>query len=429
MKTKLEPLPKGILVPNHIAAIPDGNRRWARARGLAPWRGHARGFDITPAIARAVREMGVHTFTIWAFSTENWDRSKKEIDFLMKKYEQFVGQHLREAKRDKVRIFHLGRKDRVPKSLAKKLEKAEKETAQYTKNVLNIAIDYGGRDEIIRAVRKMVKDGLIDDGINEEALKKYLDTNGQPYPYPDLIIRTSGEQRTSGLLAWQGAYAEFFWATCHWPDFTPEKVREAIIEYSRRRRRYGGNDDVPKVRFDPQRLAKLEVGWWRAHNEKNKEKLGKLLGEWVCEQYGLKNGESEKATKLLLSAAINHDEKDWGKAIKKAKSYYQIIKKATNLPFDAETVARLEIDWWELHDRLENKPDKQPLEEALARLYGEVYRLSDIQIRKMAHLKALATQAHDWAESKGANGETEKFWKQTEDYLQKSYQALKEITS
>lgn len=244
-------------IPEHIAIIPDGNRRWARERKLPTFAGHKKGFEITPKIARAAREMGVHTLTIWAFSTENWNRSAEEISYLMKMYEWFVKKHLAEASKDNVRIYHLGRKDRIPGSLAELIADAEKKTCQNTEYVLNIALDYGGHDEILRAIHRAqhaTQTGELAtlEGLDEEIgayrgkypyyrFKDYLDTGLQPHPYVDLVIRTSGEQRTSGLLSWQLAYAEYYWEKDHFPDFTPKKLRAAIEDFSGRDRRFGGD--------------------------------------------------------------------------------------------------------------------------------------------------------------------------------------------
>lgn len=250
-------LPQGTNIPNHIAIIPDGNRRWAKEHGLPTFEGHRRGFEATPKIARAARQMGVHTLTIWAFSTENWKRSKEEVLYLMKMYEWFVDQHLKECLEDKVRIVHLGRKDRVPQTLRQKIENAENKTAAFDKNILNVALDYGGHDELLRALKDIidrVKKGELDypdlekiDGLYHDEcpyfhFREFLDTKNQPFPYPDLVVRTSNEKRTSGLLPWQLVYAEYYWEKDHFPDFTPQKLKDAIIDYSDRHRRFGGND-------------------------------------------------------------------------------------------------------------------------------------------------------------------------------------------
>lgn len=249
-------IPEGTRVPHHIAIIPDGNRRWARARGLPAFEGHRRGFDIAPGIFKAARQFGVHTLTVWAFSTENWSRSPAEIAYLMKLYGNLIDRNLQDAKKEDVRIYHLGRQDRIPAFLRKKIEKAVEETKNNKSYVLNVALDYGGHDELLRATGRILED-VSRGKIKKEDLKKelgkyvnkypyylfknYLDTQDQPHPYPDLVIRTSGEQRTSGFLPWQIAYAEFYWEKDHFPDYTPEKLRQAILDFSRRERRFGGN--------------------------------------------------------------------------------------------------------------------------------------------------------------------------------------------
>lgn len=249
-------LPEDTKVPKHVAIIPDGNRRWARARNLPTFDGHKKGFEITPQLARASREFGIHTLTIWAFSTENWNRSQEEVVYLMKMYEWFIDQHLDECIKDEAKLVHLGRKDRIPAALRKKIEGAEEKTRNFTRNILNVALDYGGHDELLRAIEKLHADlaaGKIKIEDMGEVIGQYhgkypyyrfidyLDTAGQPHPYVDLLIRTSGEQRVSGFLSWQLAYTEFYWEKDHFPDFTPEKLREAIIAFSNRQRRFGGN--------------------------------------------------------------------------------------------------------------------------------------------------------------------------------------------
>lgn len=203
MKSQVLPLPPGTKVPNHIAIIPDGNRRWARARGLDTLLGHKAGFDMAVQLTKAVRKFGVHTLSLWAFSTENWDRTPREINYLMHLYEIIIKQHLKEAHKDKVRIVHIGHSDRIPNVLLQKIKKAEEETKHYTKYILNICLDYGGRDDIVKginAIIQKVQKGEIVQPVDEKDFLDYLGTANQPYPYVDLMIRTSGEQRTSGLL-------------------------------------------------------------------------------------------------------------------------------------------------------------------------------------------------------------------------------------
>ncbi len=226
-------------IPNHIAIIPDGNRRWAKAHGFPSLEGHRRGFDVAVKIGRKIRSMGVNTLTMWAFSTENWNRAPKEVSYLMKMYEIFIEKNLKEAMKEKIRIIHLGRKDRLPKSLLAKIENSEEKTKDFKNYILNIALDYGGRDEVIRAINKVISNKKQVTSISEENFNEFLDTANQPHPNPDLIIRTSGEQRTSGLMIWQAAYAEYVFLNKHFPDLKDEDIELAIEEYSARQRRFG----------------------------------------------------------------------------------------------------------------------------------------------------------------------------------------------
>lgn len=222
-------------IPNHVAIIPDGNRRWARERGLPTFEGHRRGFGVMKNIAKKAREIGIKVLTIWAFSTENWNRSKEEINYLMDIYENWVDDHLKEALKDKVRIIHLGRKDRIRKSLSKKLADAEQKTKNFNKFYLCIALDYGGKDEILRAINKIIN----NKNINEIEFEKFLDTYDLPYPNPNLIIRTSGEYRTSGFMIWQASYAELIILDKYLPEFTAKDFEDCIKTYSKRNRRFG----------------------------------------------------------------------------------------------------------------------------------------------------------------------------------------------
>lgn len=235
--------PEGTNIPMHIVIIPDGNRRWAKEHNLPTFEGHRRGFEVAVKLAKACRDFGVYTLTFWAFSTENWQRSKEEVSYLMKLYEQMIDRILKDAKKEKVKIIHLGRKDRIKKSLLEKLSKAERETANNDKYILNIALDYGGQDEILRAVNRALNSKIQLKikklELTEKDIEDNLDTALQPYPFPDLIIRTSGELRTSGILLWQSAYSELYFLKKYFPEMTPEDLKEAILDYSKRERRFG----------------------------------------------------------------------------------------------------------------------------------------------------------------------------------------------
>ena len=233
-------LPPKTKIPHHLAIIPDGNRRWAKEHGLATIKGHQKGFKALLEIVKAAREWGIHTVTLWSFSTENWKRSKEEVAYLMKIYEEMIKKYLAEAKKEEVRIIHLGRKDRIPQSLRETLTRVEKETKENRRHILNIALDYGGRDEIVRAIKKW-NASTSDEvkNLTEEEFGKYLDTGDQPYPYPDLLIRPSGESRTSGFLLWQTTYTEFYFIKKHLPDCTAADLKKAILNFSQRERRFG----------------------------------------------------------------------------------------------------------------------------------------------------------------------------------------------
>ncbi|MEN7982603.1 MAG: polyprenyl diphosphate synthase [Nanoarchaeota archaeon] len=226
-------------VPNHIAIIPDGNRRWAKERGMEGFRGHEKAGEVDSLISlfEETRNLGVRYISFWGFSTENWKRDKEENDKLFNVLLKGVEEFLKYAHENKVRFRHLGRKDRFSKELVDALEKLESETEKYSDYNVNLCLDYGGRDEILRAVNKLLN--AKAKNINEEQFTKVLDTNG--VPEPDLILRTSGEKRLSGFMPWQGVYAELLFVEKHFPDFKPQDVREAVEEFSRRKRRFGGN--------------------------------------------------------------------------------------------------------------------------------------------------------------------------------------------
>jgi undecaprenyl diphosphate synthase len=415
-------LPKGTKVPDHIAIIPDGNRRWARARGLNTLQGHRKGFDRAVEVARAARSWGIHTVTLWGFSTENWDRQKKEIGYLMKLYEKLINDYLNEAKKEGVRIVHLGRKDRLPKTLLKKIVQAEKETKDSNKYIMNIALDYGGHDDIIRAVQGMIEDKVEAENVNKELIEKYLDTKGQPYPYVDLMIRTSGEQRTSGFLLWQSEYNEFYWENDHFPDFTPEKLKEAILDYSRRRRRFGGNDAAEHLKFRPEVTANLELAWWRLRNIPEGTRFRDYAIKHLREQYGLSKALAKEGAILMAKALIQRREKNWEEAKIPLKAFYKLIKGELKLAFEPSLAASLEVKLWQGMGDKENIEATDGAEETAKQLYAEVYRISLFQAAKVAHLRVMAKVERNLAE----RGMGEHHWDKAEDYLEKFYSALKE---
>lgn len=410
-------------MPNHIALILDGNRRWARSRGLNTFQGHRAGFDAGKKLARAARDWGIHTFTVWGFSTENWDRSPEEVSYLMVLFKRFVAEVLKEARKEKIRFIHLGRKDRLPKSLLKVIHEAEEETKNNKNFVLNAALDYGGRDEILRAVKKILKEKVNPEKLDEKLFASYLDTKDQPYPYPDLFIRPSGEQRTSGLLPWQLTYSEYYFEEVHLPDFTPEKLRTAILDYSRRRRRFGGNDVVEHFSFDPKTVAKLEIAWWKLRKMPKGTRMRDYVFNHLKKQFGLSTKLANEAGDYLIEGLIAEDgKKDLDKAKAKMKKFYKLIKEELKLAFDPSTLASLQVRLWEDLAK-KSDPDMAAEAEKIAReLYAEMYRISLFQATKAAGYMVAASLEGNLAEQ----GLGEEHWKKAEDYLVKFYSALKE---
>ncbi|HLD92413.1 MAG TPA: polyprenyl diphosphate synthase [Patescibacteria group bacterium] len=405
--SELISLPKGTVIPNHIAMILDGNRRWARARGLKPWEGHYNGYLAVEKLAKAVRDLGVHTFTVWAWSTENWERPQKEIDAIMDLFRKALKTKEKEFHEEKVALVHLGRKDRLPEDIRESLVRIEAETKKYSKNhIYNLAVDYGGRSEIVRACQKAINSEIKSENLDEKSFEKFLDTYGQPYPNPDLFIRTSGEQRTSGLLPWQLVYAEYYFADTHLPDFTPERLREAILDFSRRRRRFGGNDSVEHFAFDPHLVANLELKWWRLGKIPEGVSFMEYSIEHLRKQYGLSKELAKKAAKFTLEALLYQEKEKWDKAKISLKKFYKLIKGELKLAFEPEIVASLEV---------EMRKQKGESEELTKEHLAEVYRISLFQAAKAAHLRVLANVA----KNKGN-------WGEAEDYLEKYYRALKE---
>jgi undecaprenyl diphosphate synthase len=235
-----------ITLPRHVALICDGNRRWARERGLSIEEGHRAGMERVKELARHARKRGISTLTLWGFSTENWKRRLSEVRSIMKIFREAIDDMEQELHNEKVRLIHLGRKDRLPRALMRRIEEVEKATRKYSRFFLNIAVDYGGRDEILRAVRKALKRRIKPEELTEERFGELLDTAGQPFPNPDLIIRTSGELRTSGYLPWQAVYAEWVFAPQYLPAFTVRHFEAALREFSRRERRFGGDGSTSR---------------------------------------------------------------------------------------------------------------------------------------------------------------------------------------
>jgi len=226
-------------LPKHIAIIPDGNRRWAKEKGLPTLVGHRKGFEALKKIIEKTFDLGITTITVWGFSTENWDRSKEEVGYLMNLFTKMIDEYLKVALEKKIRIIHLGRKDRINTTLKNKIIKAEELTNKFNKNYLCVALDYGGRDEIIRAIKKISSSKFQVSNLIINNFNNFLDSKDLPNPDPDLIIRTSGEMRISGFLIWQAAYAEYIFFKKYLPDFTDLDLVKCLKEYSKRQRRFG----------------------------------------------------------------------------------------------------------------------------------------------------------------------------------------------
>lgn len=223
--------------PQHIAIIMDGNGRWARKRGLPRLAGHRAGVENLRRVIEACVEFGVKYLTIFAFSTENWDRPQEEVRGLMGILEEVIDRELMELHKNGVQLRHLGHLEKLSPKLQEKVLHAIDLTCENSRLILNVAWNYGGRDEIVCAFRQIMEDGIPAEDVTEELVSEYLFTSG--CPDPDLIIRTSGELRVSNFLIWQGAYSEWYLTEILWPDFGREELLDALCEYARRERRFG----------------------------------------------------------------------------------------------------------------------------------------------------------------------------------------------
>lgn len=224
-------------IPQHIAIIPDGNRRWAKEKGLPVFEGHRRGVEIFEEIGDAAIKRGVKYMTFWGFSTENWQRSKREVAYLMKLFRWVFTNKLEDFDRKDIRINVLGRVEQFSNDLQRMIAKAITRTKENTRGVVNLALNYGGRAELLDMVKQALSLKLNPRLVTEENLSQLL--YAPDVPDPDLIIRTSGEQRLSGFLPWQGAYSELYFSKKYWPAFTPKDLDLALEEYAARQRRFG----------------------------------------------------------------------------------------------------------------------------------------------------------------------------------------------
>lgn len=228
-------------VPNHIAIILDGNGRWAKKRGMPRSFGHVKGCENLEDICEVAKELGVKYLTVYAFSTENWKRSKEEVDGLMKLFRNYLKKCIKISQKNNMRVKVIGDITAFDSDIQESIKKLEDFSKDFTDLHFQIALNYGSRDEITRAVNRMLEDqkaGKLETPVSEDTISEYLDTAG--LPDPDLMIRTSGELRLSNYLLWQLAYSEFYFTDVPWPDFKKDELVKAIEKYNERDRRYGG---------------------------------------------------------------------------------------------------------------------------------------------------------------------------------------------
>ncbi len=236
-----------MVIPNHVAIILDGNGRWAKKKGMPRTYGHVKGCENLEKICSVAKELGVKYLTVYAFSTENWKRSKEEVDALMKLFRNYMKKCIKISRDNKMQVRVIGDPTAFDLDLQEKIKELEEYSSQYDELYFQIALNYGSRDEIKRAVQKMAEDvkaeKLNPEEISEQTISDYLDTKG--LPDPDLLIRTSGEERLSNFLMWQLAYTEFYFTDVAWPDFNKAEFEKAIAKYNQRDRRFGGVKEEP----------------------------------------------------------------------------------------------------------------------------------------------------------------------------------------
>ena len=229
-------------IPNHVAIILDGNGRWAKSKGMPRNYGHVKGCENLEKICGIAKDLGIKYLTVYACSTENWKRSKEEVDGLMKLFRNYTKKCIKIAKKNKMRVRILGEPSAFDEDLQESIRELEEFSRDYDELHFQLALNYGSRDEIARAVKKMMRDqeaGKLEwETVTEDTISNYLDTAG--LPDPDLMIRTSGEERLSNFLLWQLAYTEFYFTPVPWPDFGRDELIQAIEKYNSRDRRYGG---------------------------------------------------------------------------------------------------------------------------------------------------------------------------------------------
>ncbi len=225
-------------VPRHVAIIMDGNGRWATQRGLPRVAGHRAGTENIRRIIERFNDHGVQYLSLYAFSTENWNRPAPEVQALLRLLGRFIKREIDNFQKNGIRLQHLGHLETLPPGLQRQVREAVDLTRDNTKLTLNICFNYGGRDDIVVAVQRIIGEGIPAEEVTEELISRYLYSAGTPDP--DLVIRTAGEQRVSNFMLWQSAYAEFYFTDTYWPDFGREDIDLALSEYGRRKRKFGG---------------------------------------------------------------------------------------------------------------------------------------------------------------------------------------------
>ena len=224
-------------IPYHVAIIMDGNGRWANSRSLNRTEGHQEGAKVIPSIVKAFGEHGVKMLTLFGFSTENWGRPKSEVEAILSLAKDFIDEHLEELHKANVKLKHLGSLEQLPYWLKNRVQHAVQKTSNNSAMTLNLAFNYGGRADIISAVKQLIDEGFTTNEITEHSISNRLATAG--LPDPDLLIRTGGENRLSNFLVWEATYTEYYFTETLWPDFGPLDIEKAIKEYGRRQRRFG----------------------------------------------------------------------------------------------------------------------------------------------------------------------------------------------
>ncbi len=255
-----EPVPQDPLLeleklPQHVAIIMDGNGRWAKQHGSSRQAGHRAGTENIRQAIETFARYEVPILTLFAFSTENWSRPRREVNFLIRLIDHFIEKELAALDENGVQLRHLGSLDPLSPPLQRRVEEAVERTKHNDRIIVNVAFNYGGRQEIVEAVRRIVEDGIPVTQIDEELFSSYLYT--ADLPDPDLLIRTAGEMRLSNFLLWQCHYAEYYVTSTYWPDFNAAEIERALLVYSQRQRRFGGVAEEPDSAYDPHDDGKL----------------------------------------------------------------------------------------------------------------------------------------------------------------------------